>query len=108
MTPLLEETSLIDDSSDETIALIARKVEASHSWEHQIYRESELDKLYVLLQLALYGRRASAHELDEPSLKESAAATLRAHDLVAEGDMRGAAAALFGLVRARRRLARRT
>ena len=83
---------VVEDFSDDTLRNIAAHLDESTSFEHFIYRESELDEVCRLVELALEGSR-----VDEPQRAHWQAvfeAARDAHDLVAVEEPARAAARL--------------
>ena len=72
----------VQDYSPETLRRIIEHLEASTDFEHLVYREAELDRIWSLT-------------LNDPRVHQAAQ---RAHDLVADRKPREAAAVLRGLL----------
>jgi hypothetical protein len=73
----------VEDYSPETLRNLIAHLEQSTAFEHFIYRESELDALWRLLEIAAPGRVVL--EADERRRVETLLAAARnAHDLVAD------------------------
>lgn len=82
----------VEDFSDATIVNLIVQLEASHSFEHCIYREAELDAVWRLLDIALVHVPAGAIAPPQIALLRDAVHT--AHDLVADEQPAAAAASL--------------
>ncbi|MGH2588676.1 MAG: hypothetical protein ACRDJE_27440 [Dehalococcoidia bacterium] len=95
------ETISVQDYSASTLQAIVAQLERSTSVDHLVYRESELDALWSLLDLEV--RRAQRRQESEPRLRELRRlfdAAQDAHDLVGADDPSAAARRLRDIVRA--------
>jgi hypothetical protein len=81
----------VEDYSDETIRSLIAHLEASSSFEHFIYRESELDAVWRLVEIALQHPAGTAGAGESARLQRLLAAAREAHDLVADEQPREAA-----------------
>ncbi len=84
----------IEDFSRETLDNVVAHLEASTSFEHCVYRESELDAVCRLIELAIERERGSASEQELARLTDLLRAARDAHDLVADEQPSRAAARL--------------
>lgn len=85
----------VQDLSPATLRALIGLLEASTSFEHLVYRESEMDALWTQADMAVRAARARHAAPDElESLGRLFAAAQAAHDLVAEEQPRQAAARL--------------
>lgn len=71
----------VDDMSDLTLQTLVDRLQSSKTDEHFIYRETELDELWRLLDMAIRGEDKENHRSEE-QLRQMRAAVHRAHDLV--------------------------
>jgi hypothetical protein len=88
----------LDDFSDKSLMALIGRIERSHAPEHLIYRESELDEVWRLVESALreVRVRGGADEL-ESLLLQLRDIVVRAHDFVGvDGGVGKAAAELRG------------
>ena len=85
---------VVDDFSDDTLRNIAAHLDESTSFEHFIYRESELDEVCRLVELALEGSRGRVDEPQRARWQAVFEAARDAHDLVAAEEPARAAARL--------------
>ncbi len=84
----------VSDLSPDMLRLIALRIEASQTTEQIVYRETELDEVWRLADIALAGARAgSVHPAEIERLKTMADLVHAAHDLVGQNEDRVAAAA---------------
>ena len=88
----------VEDFSRETLRNLIAHLDASTEFEHFIYRESELDSLWRLLEIAVAHGGTSADEPARSRLEQMLAAAQRAHDLVAAERPSEAAACLRHLL----------
>lgn len=89
---MLDDIHDIDDLSDIAIAAMTDRLERSVTPEHFVYRETELDEMWRLVDMALLGAGSADARARLARLK---AAVMRAHDLVGvDGLPREAAEAL--------------
>lgn len=72
----------VEDFSDDTLRNIVAHLEASSTFEHYVYRESELDELCRLVEMALRGSRGPADERRRARWRAIFDAAREAHDLV--------------------------
>src|SRR5262245_37070952 len=89
----------IQDYSPATLRAVVAQLEGSTSLDHLVYRESELDALWSLLEREL--RRARQDGESEPHLQELRTlfdAAQAAHDLVGADDPAAAARRLRDVV----------
>jgi hypothetical protein len=84
----------IDDFSDETLRNIVGHLEQSTTFEHFIYRESELDEVCRLVDQALQGSQGRASEQHRARWQVVFDAARDAHDLVGVEEPERAAARL--------------
>ena len=84
----------IDDFSDETLRNIVAHLEQSTTFEHFIYRESELDEVCRLVDQALQGSQSRASEQHRARWQVVFDAARDAHDLVGVEEPERAAARL--------------
>jgi len=94
------ETISVQDYSPATLQAIVARLEGSTSVDHLVYRESELDALWSLLDLAV--RRAQRNHESEARLQELRVlfdAAQDAHDLVGADDPSAAARRLRDIAR---------
>jgi hypothetical protein len=96
-----DEIHEIDDFSSATLQAQVDRLLASSSAEHLIYRESELDEIWRLLDLEIAsGRADGAPVADLAPLESMRASVMQAHDLVGnDGNLHGAAQRLRNLIR---------
>ena len=80
----------VEDYSDETLRNLIAHLEASSTFEHFVYRESELDAVWRLIEIALQ-HAGGAGERETTRLHHLLAAARDAHDLVADEQPREAA-----------------
>ncbi len=92
----LDDVLPVENFSDLTIQLLCDRLQRSRTQEQFIYRESEMDELWRLLDIAV--RTGDPDGLrDEAQLRRMRTLVHRAHDLVGmEGKPQEAAAALRG------------
>jgi hypothetical protein len=79
---------LVEDFSSDTLENLIAHLEVSSQFEHFIYRESEMDSLWRLVEMAV---KAEADGPKAPQLRRLLSAAREAHDLVAEEKPREAA-----------------
>jgi hypothetical protein len=85
----------VDDTSSETLARLCALIAASHSDEHLVYREIEIDELWRLLSIA----KKLASGAERGRIEAAMAVVMRVHDLIGiDGDTAAAAAVLRGLI----------
>ena len=72
----------VEDFSDDTLRNIVAHLEESESFEHFVYRESELDELCRLVEMALRGSRGPVDEQRRGRWQAIFDAAREAHDLV--------------------------
>ena len=75
---MLDEIHDVDDYSQITIRAMIDRLERSTTEEQFIYRETELDEMWRLVDI----RRAGAQGDERNALEALKAAIMRAHDLV--------------------------
>jgi hypothetical protein len=76
--PMLDEIYDVDDYSQIAIQAMIDRLERSTTEEHYIYRETELDEMWRLVDISLGIATAS----ERHGLSRLKAAIMRAHDLV--------------------------
>lgn len=88
-----ERQYLVEDLSVETVTALAGRLAAATRFEHLVYRESEIDALWTLADIALgAARRCAAPEPAEiQTLTKLKDLISRAHDLVPDGQVQDAA-----------------
>lgn len=79
---------LVSDFSSDTLQRIINLLHLSTSFDHFVYRETELDEVWRLLEIAL---RFETEEQERERLQRLFEAVTAAHDLVAEGEPQEAA-----------------
>ncbi len=72
---------LVEDFSEDTIENLFAHLEVSSQFEHYIYRESEMDSLWRLIDMAV---RAEGQGPNAPRLQRVLEAAREAHDLVGD------------------------
>jgi len=80
MTMSLDEIHDVDDHSEITVKAMIERLRRSRTEEHYIYRETELDEMWRIIDIAL--RRAELGADQRVKLAELRSAVERAHDLV--------------------------
>ena len=77
----LDEILPVENFSDLTIQMLADRMQRSTTFEHFVYRESEMDELWRLLDIAV--RSGDPDGLrDEEKLRSMRSIVHKAHDLV--------------------------
>lgn len=79
---MLDQIHDVDDYSEITIRAMIDRLERSTTPEHFVYRETELDEMWRVVDLRL----AQAGESERRQLVPLKAAIMRAHDLVGMDD----------------------
>lgn len=74
----------VENFSEDTLRNIVAHLEVSTDFEHFIYRESELDAICRLVELAIDREQGQAGEGRLERLRRLGAAARDAHDLVAD------------------------
>ncbi len=77
----LDDVLVVENFSDLTIQLLAERLQKTRTAEQCIYRESELDELWRLLDIALRSGDPDGTR-DRDRLSRMRAAVHKAHDLV--------------------------
>jgi hypothetical protein len=72
---------LVEDFTPDTLENIIAHLEVSNQFEHFVYRESEMDSLWRLVEMAV---RAEGDGPNAPRLQRMLEAAREAHDLVAD------------------------
>ena len=85
---------IVQDVSDETLRNIVAHLEVSTTFEHFVYRESELDEVCRLVELVLEGSRDPTTAPQRARLQMIFEAAHDAHHLVADEKPAEAAARL--------------
>lgn len=94
----LEDIVPVENFSDLTIHMLADRMQRSSTLEQCIYRESEMDELWRLLDIAVRAGDPDALR-DEDSLRRMRDAVHRAHDLAGmDGKPKEAAEVLRSLL----------
>jgi hypothetical protein len=85
----------VDDFGNDTLLTITERLEQSTRYQHYILREAELDDVWRHVETALKNAQAQGHDGPEVAeLQRLLEAVMAAHDLVADGSAREAAAPL--------------
>lgn len=93
----LDEIHDVDDYSEITVRAMIERLRRSYSPEHFIYRETELDEMWRVVDMAL--RRAAGDAAAVAHLSSVRAAIMRSHDLVGvDGQPAAAARALEAIL----------
>ena len=74
----------VEDYSEDTLRSIIAHLEASTTFEHFVYRESELDAVWRLIEISLQHAAGAAGEGEAARLQRLRDAARDAHDLVAD------------------------
>ena len=91
---MLDEIHDIDDWSQITIWSLIDRILRSDGFSHSIYRETELDELWRILDIAS-ATAVREGDADAPRLLQLKATAMQAHDLIGiEGNLAGAAEVL--------------
>jgi hypothetical protein len=90
----------VDDFGNDTLLVITERLEQSSRYQHFILREAELDDVWRHIETAIKVAHAQGREgADVEELQHLLDAVMAAHDLVADGDAREAAARLRAVMR---------
>ncbi len=74
----------VDDHSDDTLRTIIAHLDASTTFEHFIYRESELDAVWRLIEVSVNEAAGATGGTEAVRLQRLLEAARDAHDLVAD------------------------
>ena len=77
----LDDIHAVDDLLEATMRAMADRLERSTTAEHYIYRETELDEMWRLVDIRLMGAQREQH-LDRALLASVKTGIMQAHDLV--------------------------
>lgn len=93
--PEMRETIVIETLTSETIRQVARRLSSARTFEEFVYRESEMDALFTLADIAITTSRESDHPLLARGLSIETLKSLRklifgAHDATHDNDVSSA------------------